>query len=198
MKITRITQQVKNSERASIFIDGKYSFSLTLNELVAEKLKINQEISEAELKKLKKISDDGKLKARALEWVLNRPRSLREFSDYMYRKKADKDFSIKLAEEFEEKGYLSDEKYAVWLIDVRRRRGKSERTIQSELISKGVDREIIQQCLGSGGDELERLKELIAKKSKLPKYKTDKKKFTEYLLRQGFKYDDIKAELPLS
>ena len=46
MKITTIKQQVKNPERASIFVDGKYSFSLSLNELVAEKLKIGQEIDD--------------------------------------------------------------------------------------------------------------------------------------------------------
>src|ERR1700709_459622 len=89
MKITSIKQQVKNPERASLFVDGKYSFSLSLNELVAEKLKINQEIDEAELKRLKKLSEDGKLKNRAMEWVMNRPRSIRELRDYLYRKKAE-------------------------------------------------------------------------------------------------------------
>lgn len=194
MKITRISQQVKNPERASIFVDGKYSFSLSLNELVAERLKTNQELAEKDLKRLKKLSEDGKLKARALEWVLNRPRSLREFSDYMYRKKADKEFTQGLSDEFQNRGYLSDKKYADWLIDVRRRRGKSERAIRSELASKGVNREVVDEKL-QGGDELERLRAVVGKKSKLPRYKADKQKLIEYLLRQGFKYSDIKAEL---
>ena len=34
MKITAIKAQVKNPERVSIFVDDKYSFSLSLDELV--------------------------------------------------------------------------------------------------------------------------------------------------------------------
>src|SRR5437879_3122193 len=100
MKITAIKQQVKNLERASIFVDGKYSFSLSLNELVEEKLKHNEEIDGARLKQLKKLSEDGKLRMRAMEWVMNRPHSTREFKDYMYRKKADPQMSQQLIDEF--------------------------------------------------------------------------------------------------
>lgn len=195
MKITSIKQQVKNPERASIFLDGKYSFSLTLSELVAEKLKIGQGLDEPELKRLKKLSDDGKLKMRALEWVMNRPRSIREFRDYMFRKKADSDLAEKLQEEFTGRGYIDEIRYAEWLVDVRRRRGKSERAIRSELTSKGLDNEVVQGVLQGGGDELERLKELVNKKAKLPRYKADRQKFMQYLARQGFSYDDIKSVL---
>ncbi len=195
MKITSIRQQVKNPERVSIFLDGKYSFSLSLNELVAEKLKIGQELNEPETKRLKKLSDDGKMKARALEWVMNRPRSVREFRDYMYRKKTDPDLSLRLQEEFESRGYLSDLSYAIWLTDMRRRGGKSERAIRSELISKGVNREILEEVLQDNGDELARLRELVAKKQKLSRYKADRQKFMQFLARQGFNYDDIKTVL---
>lgn len=194
MKITAIKQQVKNQERASLFIDGKYSFSLSLNELVAEKLKIGQEIDEPELKRLKKMSDDGKLKARALEWVMSRPRSVREFKNYMFRKKADPDLTEKLITEFTDRNYINEERFAEWLSDVRARRGKSNRAIQDELASKGISRETAQEVLSST-DEIERLKELVAKKSKLPRYKADPQKFMQYLARQGFSYDDIKAVL---
>lgn len=195
MKITSIKQQVKNPERASIFVDGKYLFSLSLNELVAEKLKIGQEVDGAEQKRLKKMSDDGKLKARALEWVLNRPRSIREFKDYMFRKKADPDLAERLLSEFADRGYIDEVRYAEWLADVRRRRGKSERAIRSELSSKGIDREIANEVLEGGGDELERLRELVAKKQHLLRYKSDPQRLMLYLSRQGFSFDDIKAVL---
>jgi hypothetical protein len=58
MKITAIKQQVKNPERVSIFVDGKYEFSLSLDELVKYKLKNNQELDKADVKKFKKISAD--------------------------------------------------------------------------------------------------------------------------------------------
>jgi regulatory protein len=194
MQITAIKQQVKNPERASIFVSGKYAFSLSLNELVAEKLKIGQVLSEAEQKRLKKLSEDGKLKARALEWVMSRPRSEREFKNYMFRKKADPELTERLISEFNERNYMSEERFAEWLSDVRIRRGKSNRAISSELASKGIDREVVKEVL-SETDEIERLKELVNKKGKLPRYKADPQKFMQYLARQGFKYDDIKSVL---
>lgn len=195
MKITSIKQQVKNPERASIFLDGKYSFSLSLNELVTEKLKIGQELDEPEQKRLKKVSDDGKLKGRALEWVMTRPRSTREFKDYMFRKKADPDLAQKLITEFTDRNYLSDLSFTNWLIDMRRRQGKSERAIRAELSKKGVPRDTVQEVMQDSGDELKRLKELTAKKQKLSRYKADPQKLMQYLARQGFAYDDIKIVL---
>lgn len=196
MKVTSIKQQVKNQDRASLFVDGKYSFSLSLNELVIEKLKIGQEIDEPELKRLKKLSEDGKLRGRALEWVLNRPRSLREFRNYLYRKKVDPDMITGFSSEFESRGYLSDESFSNWLIDMRRRGGKSDRAIKNELMKKGVGREIIESTLIKDSEqELTRLKTLLQKKRGNARYKNDEMKLKQYLLRQGFSYDDIKSAL---
>src|SRR5438105_3762139 len=119
MKVTAIKQQVKNLERVSVFVDGKYSFSLTLNELMAEKLKNDEEVDGSRLKKLKKLSEDGELRMRALEWVLNRPHSTREFRDYMFRKKADPALTDGLIEEFTSKKYLNDLAYGQWLMEMR-------------------------------------------------------------------------------
>ena len=196
MIITSIKQQVKNSERASLFVDGKYSFSLSLNELVAEKLKINQVIDESELKQLKKLSLDGKLKGRALEWVMNRPRSIRELRDYLYRKKAEPEQITGITEEFENRGYINDRTFAEWLIDMRTRGGKSARAIQNELMKKGVNREIISETVPKDSNqERQLLKELIEKKQRLSRYKNDEMKLKQYLIRHGFSYDDIKAVL---
>ncbi len=196
MKITSIKQQVKNPDRASLFIDGKYSFSLSLSELVVEKLKINQEVDDVTAKRLKQLSIDGKLKGRALEWILNRPRSVRELKDYLYRKKAEPEQIIGLTEEFQTRGYLSDIVYAKWLIDMRRRGGKSDRAIQNELMRKGVSREDIAETLQKNSEQEQGLlREVVEKKRKLTRYKNDEMKLKQYLLRQGFGYDDIKIVL---
>src|SRR3989338_9571855 len=133
MKITAIRSHVKNPERVSVFLDGKYGFSLSLDELLHEKLKNGDELDKAAEKRLKKISADCKLRARTLEWLLNRPHSTRELRDYLYRKKAELEIINSLVEEFSAKGYLDDAKFAVWLIELQKRRGKSDRAIRSEL-----------------------------------------------------------------
>lgn len=192
MKITSIKQQVKNPERVSIFVDGKYSFSLSLDELVSEKLKNNEEIDGARLKKLKKISEDGKLRMRALAWAMGRPHSTREFKDYMWRKKADPQLTENLIEEFNQKKYLNDVGFGVWLVELRQRGGKSNRQIRAELFKKGLSREDVEAVLeGQEDSEIERLRALVSKKSQLPRYRQDTQKLKQYLARQGFDYQAI-------
>jgi regulatory protein len=196
MKITSIKQQVKNPERVSIFVDNKYEFSLSLDELVKYKLKNNDELTAADVKKYKKISADGKLRGRSLEWLMNRPHSEREFRDYLYRKKAEPDQIDGLVNEFTDKGYLDNAKFAAWFSELQARRNKSDRQIRAELFKKGINREIADEVLEAGeGQEAERLKALIDKKSKLSRYQNDPQKLMQYLVGQGFSWQDVKQAL---
>ena len=196
MKITAIKQQVKNPERVSVFVDEKYEFSLSLDELLNEKLKNGAELEKADVKRLKKISADGKLRARALEWLLNRPHSEREFRDYLYRKKAEADQIDSFVGEFSQKGYLDNAKFAAWFSELQARRGKSDRAIRAGLAKKGIGRELADETLAGGaGDETARLQQLIAKKRRLNRYKNDPQKLTQYLAGQGFSWSDIKEAL---
>jgi len=202
MKITSIKQQGKNPDRASIFIDGTYSFSLTLDELVRERLKIGQELDESSLKAFKKMSEEGKLRLRALNWLLLRPHSEREFRDYLYRKKADKDLIDGLVADFTARKYLDDAAFAQWWYEQRAASNRSDRYISSELMKKGVRRDIIDDVLrhnkepgSDADDEAARLRAIIAKKARLPRYAADRQKLMQYLARQGFAYDDIKRAL---
>jgi regulatory protein len=195
MKITALKQQIKNPQRISVFVDGQYSFSLSLDELASEKIKNGDELDQKALKRLQKLSADGKIRARALQWLLNRPHSTREFSDYMRRKQADPKLSEKLIAEFSTKGYLSDESYAKWLVELRYRKGKSNRAISAELSAKGISREVASVALGDNSDESARLNELIQKKGNLSRYQGDKQKFIKYLTSQGFSYNDVVQNL---
>ena len=90
LKITDIKQGVKNSNRANIFINDKYAFSLDISQVVDFRLKKGEEISAEQLEEYKKASEFGKLYQRTLEWVLTRPRSVRETSDYLFKKTFEK------------------------------------------------------------------------------------------------------------
>ena len=196
MKITAIKQQVKNPELVSIFVEGKYEFSLSLDELIKHKLKNSTELDKADIKKFKKISADGKLRARSLEWLLNRPRSEREFRDYLFRKKIEPEQIDSLVSEFIFKGYLDNSKFAAWFTELQARRGKSDRAIRAELFKKGIGRELADEVVQEdAGDELERLKTMIQKKQKLSRYKNDTEKLARYLTSQGFSWQAVKEEL---
>ena len=86
MIVTDLKQGLKNPNRVNVFIDGKFSFSLDVAQIVDYKLKKGATISAEKLQELKSASEFGKLYQRTLEWVLIRPRSVKETREYIIRK----------------------------------------------------------------------------------------------------------------
>ena len=84
--ITNLKQGVKNPNRVNVFVNSKYALSLDVAQVVDLGVKVGLEISEDELEEFKKASEYGKLYQRTLEWVLVRPRSVRETRDYLSKK----------------------------------------------------------------------------------------------------------------
>lgn len=197
MKITAIKAQVKNTERISIYVDEKYSFSLGYNQLLDQKLHVGLEVDEARIAELKHISDFGKAYERALNYVMIRPRSVREVQDYARRKKWTPEDTAAIIQKLQTRRYLDDANFARAWVENRALGGKtSKRKLQLELKTKGVADDIIKQAIHNAEfDDTNALKELIAKKRRLPKFAADEQKLMQYLARQGFSFDDIKQAL---
>ena len=212
MKITDITQAVRNPDRVNISVDGKYRFSLDMYQLSSLGLKIGREYSEAELDELETESQFGKLYARALGYCLMRPHSKKEVRDYLWRKTRETKYKSRQTGEIRsragvsqeiadrvfdrlvEKGYLDDEKFTrFWIENRNQTKGSSLRKLTNELRVKGVESSIIDQVLAeSSRNDSDEIAKIIAKKrSKYP----DEQKLIAYLARQGFSYDEIKTAL---
>jgi regulatory protein len=199
MKITALKAQVKNADRVSIFVDGKYSFSLTISEVLDQKLKKDIDVNESDIAAFKKLSSDGKIRARAYEWLLNRPHSTKELKEYLYKKKVDTDLQAKLVTEFTQKNVLSDERFATWSAERLLRKNKSSRAIVSELKAKGVNDVTIQSIVSrqqQGSNDTEALQALVQKLRTRPRY-NDQARLTRYLISKGFSYNDVKGALSL-
>lgn len=196
MKITKISAQVKRPDRFSIFVDEKYSFSLSANQLLEQKLASGDELTEAELKRLKKLSDDDKIYAAALSYIAIRQRSRWEIETYLSRKKADQQLSAQIIEKLDNLKLVNDEAFArAWIENRKLLNPRSYRKLVAELRAKHVPDEIITKVLKKDTEEeREILKMLIAKKRQQTKYKDDLK-LAQFLARQGFNYDDIKSLL---
>ncbi|HLB66755.1 MAG TPA: RecX family transcriptional regulator [Candidatus Saccharimonadales bacterium] len=193
-KITAIKQQAKNQQRYSIFVDEKYSFSLSELALINAELKLGQELSKDELAKLKEESDLDKAYNRILNLLARRVRSEWEIRDYLKRKKYDEDAIDKLLNKLSERHLVNDLSFAnAWVENRRLLKNMSKRKLTQELRAKRVSDEIIDEVMGlDETNELEVLRELVErKKSRYP----DKTKFMRYLAGQGFNYNDIKTVL---
>lgn len=236
MKITNISQAVKNPDRVNISVDGKYRFSLDFYQVGELGIKVGKEYTEEELIELETESQFGKLYARALEYCLMRPHSAKEVRDYLWRKTltkkilqnksnsrptsrtysqskgltlnrgdnsenqiiekpgVSKENAERVFNRLVERGYINDESFArYWIENRNQTKGTSLRKLQNELRGKGVETSVIESILHESvrNDEDELAKVITKKRRKYP----DDQKFTQYLMRQGFRYDDIKSAL---
>ncbi len=187
--ITDLKQGVKNPNRVNVFVDGKFSFSLDIAQVVDLGVKVGLALSAEKLEELKRASEFGKLYQRALEWALVRPRSEKEVRDYLYKKvferKLDKSYIDLIVARLKEKKYLDDTAFAKYYVENRFvKKGISRRRLSLELMKKGVAKEIIAEVLDERNDEEEILK-MIAKK----RARYDDEKLISYLCRQGFSFE---------
>ena len=208
MLVTDVKLQVKNSNRVSIYLDGRYSFSLTVDQLANFNFKKGDDLSLEEVEAYKDESSYGKLKAAALDYLLLRTRSKKEFRDYLFRKtlptydKKGKKIirytdaqAKRVYEYFLNTKYLDDEFFAkTWVENRNLKKGVSKKKLYQELKQKGIEDHVIKQALGaSGRDDLGELKKVLAKKA--GRYKGDDNKLIRYLASLGFNYEDIKKAI---
>lgn len=208
MKITAIALQAKDKNRVNVMVDGVYRFSLDVFQVGDLGLKVGKEYSEEELSQLEQEIQFGKLYARALEYTMMRPHSAKEIRDYLWRKTRSTKLRSKATGEIREKpgvsqaivdrvydrliekGYVDDEKFTRYWVENRNlTKGASRRKLMGELRAKGVEQKIIDDAfMSTERSETDELRKVIIKK--IDRYDDDKK-LIQYLMRQGFRYDDI-------
>jgi regulatory protein len=196
-KITRIVQQAKQRDRYSIFVDDKYSFSLSENALLASKLASGQELTQQQVDDYKQLSAEDKLFNRALRYVAMRPRTVWEMQTYLERKGSPAPQTAQITNKLIDLALLDDEKYALAFVrDRALLRPTSVRKMIAELRKRRVPEEVIQLTVqGESTDEQTALRAVIAKAKRQAKYRNDEQKLMQYLARQGFNYGDIKAAI---
>ncbi|MGH7240846.1 MAG: RecX family transcriptional regulator [Candidatus Saccharimonadales bacterium] len=197
MKITKIVQQQKQQHRYSVFVEGKYSFSLSESALLESRLNSGQEVTTEQITEYKQLSADDKLYGRALNYVALRPRSIWEVEFYLRRKEAPPPLIEQITNKLQRLGLLDDQKFAESFVHNRRLlRSSSTRKLQLELRKKHIASDIIEQVLAADETDTDAmLKVLVAKKRQQSKYRDDDLKLMQYLARQGFGYGDIKQAL---
>jgi regulatory protein len=196
LKVTDIKQQVKRQDRYSIFIDGKYSFSLSENELMQSGIRLNKEYTSAELEQLKQTAVMDKAYMRSLDMLSRRARSEWELRDYLKRKDYEPEIIDQIILRLKKLQYIDDYNFAKSWVDNRRLlKATSKRKLSQELKQKRVEQTVIDKVLSEDEtDEKSVIKDLVVKKRTQSRYQDDQK-LIAYLLRQGFSYSDVKEAI---
>lgn len=195
--ITDIRQQRRQTDRYSIYLDKRYTFSLSDLELSRSGLRRGQELSDEDVEYWRRQSGEGRAYDAALRFLGYRARSVQEIEEHLRRKGYEAEEVEGIVARLRENQFLDDRAFAEqWVKERQSFRPRSRRVLEQELLQKGVAREIVQEALAAIGQSghNQMLDDLIVKKRRQVRYQDDEK-LMAYLARQGFEYDQIKKAL---
>jgi len=190
----------KNKKRVNIYLDDKFGFGLDLENFIKLHLKVEQELTQKEVEDIVKKAEFQKTLDYLLKFAMMRPRSEKEISDWFKRKKVHESMQKDLFDRLKHFELLNDLKFAQWWVDQRMQyRSKSKRMLNNELRVKGIKDEIIKKVLSETKiDEPKMIAQILEKKAYKWRNLTgrdQKQKMTEYLLRNGYDWDNIKTAI---
>lgn len=196
-KIRQIEYIPKKPTQVKVLFEDDSSYTLNLNTVAKFSLYEGREIDEQEFKEILKDSFTKLLQERAVGYISYSPRTEKQVRIYLdkYCKKYnlenfDIDLIIKKLKDFK---YLNDEAFAELFVRSRiKNKPRSKYVLKSELLSKGIDKEIAEKTLEDINlDDYEILKELYLKKFGESIIKFDDKKKIAFLQRKGFSWEKI-------
>ena len=191
--ITALSVQKRNKERVSVFLDGEYAFSLSLNAALA--LKRGQVLSPADIERLQGEDDVLRAYNHALRLLGYRPRSRLEIERYLRQKGYEAEAIDAAMARLVTNRYVDDEAFArSWLNHRERLRPRGARGLSHELRQKGVERDIIEAVLTDLDEETSAW---AAIEGKLHRWRgldqaDFRKKAMGFLSRRGFDYDTVR------
>ncbi len=194
-KITAI-KAVRNPrvQRANVFLDGKFAFSLD-NEIIAkEKLKPGLELSSSEIDLLTRTDGFQRCLNSAFHFLGARPRSEAETRERLIKHGYNEEEIERTIGQLRRLQLLDDAAFAEYWKDNRNKfRPRSQRLLEMELKHKGVDSEVIKEAVEDIDESDNAYRAAVSKARTLPTadYQVFRRKLGGYLQRRGFNYGVI-------
>ncbi|AIS52462.1 regulatory protein RecX [Thermoanaerobacter kivui] len=193
MVITLIEKQKKNLNKYNIYIDGKYAFSCTLQDLNHLGIEEGMEIDSKQYNYYVNYFAEKQAKEYAFKLLSRRMLTEHELLQKLKLKQFPDAIIEKVIEKLKEYNYLNDEMYTKLFIEQKMNQHYSKLRIFNELLKRGVYKELIQQNLNNiytDEIEIEVIKKIAQKKLKPG---DDIRKFKSYLYRNGFQIESINS-----
>jgi regulatory protein len=194
--ITALKPQKKNKERVNVYLDGRYTFSLTAIE--AATLRRGQFLSDQEIEDLLERDSFQKAYDRALRFLSYRPRSEGEMRRYLQGKRVSPAIEAEVVERLTLAGLLDDQAFASYWVENRESfKPRGRHALRYELRQKGLGEEIIALALEDIDEEDSAYRALINRARRIAPLDRGafRKKLGSFLRRRGFSYEAINAAL---
>ncbi|MEO0075424.1 MAG: RecX family transcriptional regulator [candidate division WOR-3 bacterium] len=200
----QLKPQRRNPDRTSVFIDGKYAFSVDKETLKRMGYFTEAEISEDELDKLLYETERTQARNYAFRLLSYRMRTSKEIKERLMKRKYSEIVIQDVLAELNSLGLIDDEKFAENFVRDRLNFAlKGKQMIFAELIKKGINEEVIKNALKSISDQQEESACLKLIRKYEPRYRNLAKikrqqRIYSLLNRRGFSYATIKKVLKLN
>jgi len=192
--ITRLVASKGRTKKVSVYLDGKYAFSVEAAVALEARLRIDQELSQPKIDRLEHENGLKRALAAANRLLSFRPRSEHELKQKLTQKGYDAATVTASLQHLKEHGLLDDAAFACYWAENRASFSpRSQRMVQLELRQKGVSAGLAEDIAGGLDDEAAAYQAGSKKASRMdvPEYEEFRRRLGEYLRRRGFAYDVI-------
>ena len=181
-------------KRVSVYLDSKFAFSLEAEVVLAERLKVGQELTSEQIRALAKVDNFQRCLNAAMHYLSYRPRSEFELRERLGRRNFDGDSVEEVLAQLKERGLVDDMEFAQFWQDNRQAFSpRSSSLTRLELRRKGVAEEIIGQVVSTVSDAESAYRAALSKARRMSvsDYQSFRRRLGEYLRRRGFSYGVI-------
>lgn len=195
MQITAIEKQ-RRRQRANIYLDGRYAFSLSLELVTQTGLHEGDALSPHQVDALRQADVRHQAQKAALRLLAYRPRSEAEMRQRLARRDLPEEVVQETIARLREQGLLSDAAFARFWVETRDQNSpRGHRLLWQELSVKGIEREVARQAIAAVAEEDAALRAAQKKARHLQDqdYPLFRRRLGDFLLRRGFPYPTVRT-----
>lgn len=200
MTVTKIEPVTKT--RYKVYVDGQFAFVLYKGELSRYHIAEDSELEEETYQSIRKEIILKRAKLRAMHLLNDMGRTESQLRTKLLQNDYPSDIVEEAIAYVKSFGYINDAEYARNFIENRKEK-KSKKEICAALCQKGLQKDLIETALEESytNDDSIAAIEAIVRKKKFDSKSTDYRemqKMMGYLVRKGFRYDDIRQVIQVS
>ena len=196
MKITSVERNKKNKNRLSVFIDGRFSFTISEDDYLMLNLYEEAELDEEKLDYIKNTLNFREAKSLAVKYLSTKLRTEKEVKEKLLNEGYEESCINNVIEELKAIGYINNKLYAQkYVYDRSKLKPMSKKLLKHELMNRGISEEIVDEVLNDWKVEDTNIAGSLLKR-KFGKYDLSDEKIIKkaymFLLHRGFSMETIR------
>jgi regulatory protein len=195
LKITSAEKSKRNKDRLSVYVDGRFSFTISEEDYISLNLYEHPELDEEKIDYIRNTLNFREAKSLAVNYLSMKIHTEKEVLQKLHEEGFGSECAERVVSELKAIGYINNKLYAQkYIFDRSKLKPMSKKRIKQELLLKGIESEIIDEVLEDWNVEDSAVAENLLKR-KFGKYDLSDEKVLKkaymFLMHRGFSHDTI-------